>query len=111
MTRQKATKSTSLDLSGSLTVKNAAGLKDDLLKAFKRGTTIKINLEEVREVDLSSLQVLCAAHRFAIDKGKTIDLNDPAGILVEAGRVAGFPNGKECRFAKDNDCIWKEGRQ
>ena len=109
MTKQKATKSSSLNLSGSLTVKNAAGIRDDLLKALDGNNIINIHLEEVSEVDLSSLQVVCAAHRYALAKGKTFNLNDPDGILISAGRAAGFSDGEKCRFAKDNECLWKEG--
>lgn len=109
MPKRNATKATSLNLKGQLTVKNANTLRQELLKALDGGTEVTLLLDEVDEVDLTSLQLLCSAHRYAQEKGKTLNLNDPEGILLSAGRAAGFMSGEKCRFAKKNECFWKEG--
>jgi len=108
---QITAKMTSLNLTGSLTVKHAKVLREDLLKALNDGTTININLEEITEIDLSSMQLLCSAHRYALNKGKNLSLNDPEGNLFSAGKTAGFNGGKKCRFDRNNGCLWMEDRK
>lgn len=109
MSKQNTNKPTTLNLKGQMTVKNAGKLRQELLKALEQNTAIAIHLNEVNEVDLTSLQLLCSAHQYAQQKGKRLSLIDPEGVLLSAGRAAGFTDGEKCRFAKNNDCFWKEG--
>lgn len=104
---QKSAKTIRLDFSGPLTVKNAAELKDVLLSTLDEEETMIINLAEVTEIDLSSLQLLCSVHQYALKNGKEISLNDPEENLLSAGKVAGFHSGKKCRYEKNNGCLWR----
>ena len=50
-------------LSGSLTIQQALPLKETLLRAVGEVNQLAINLEHVEGMDLTALQLLCAAHR------------------------------------------------
>ena len=104
---KKSAKTIRLDFSGPLTVKNVAELKNILLSTLDEEETIVINLAEVTEIDLSSLQLLCSAHQYALKNGKEISLNDPEGNLLSAGTTAGFSGGKKCRYERNEGCLWR----
>ena len=59
-------------LSGSLTIQQALPLKETLLRAVGEVNQLKINLEHVEGMDLTALQLLCAAHRDWIRNGKKV---------------------------------------
>ncbi|MBE0617212.1 MAG: STAS domain-containing protein, partial [Proteobacteria bacterium] len=50
-------------LGEALTVQAAPGIKDWLLAALADGGPARLDLGSVEEVDLTGLQLLCAAHR------------------------------------------------
>ena len=105
--RQQQVKTVRLDFSGALTVKNAIDLKEVLLSTLDEEKAIIVNLEGVTEIDLSSLQLLCSAHRYALKKGKDLTLNDPKESLLSAGKTAGFSGREECRYDRNNGCLWR----
>ncbi|MEO5331097.1 MAG: STAS domain-containing protein [Magnetococcus sp. YQC-5] len=61
-----------LVLSGSLTIQQALSLQEILLQAVGEGNQLAINVEQVETLDLTALQLLCAAHRSLIKNGKKV---------------------------------------
>ena len=56
---------TYLYLEGEMTVNNAEAFRENLLLSLKQSNLVEIDFEAVTSVDLSYLQLICSAHRFA----------------------------------------------
>lgn len=82
-------------LGGELTIRRIAGLKVELEQVLAAGKGVQLRLEEVAEVDLAFLQLLCAAQRQAMLQKQTFRVTgDTAGRFAEALRQGGFvPQG------------------
>ena len=95
---------------GDLTVVRAADFKEALLNSIDKADTIEINLVNVTEIDLACLQLLCSAHRTAINKGKAFAVKDPSiPVYMEARKQAGFIFDKSCSYSSTDDCLWVGG--
>lgn len=77
-----------LTMSGSLTIENAGEIKRRLLTAFERSDHLKVRIMEDAEMDVSFLQILCAAHRTA-EKSNKIFAVDPTELLIRISEEAG----------------------
>ncbi|MBF0399887.1 MAG: STAS domain-containing protein [Magnetococcales bacterium] len=92
-----------LVLSGALTIQQALPLKELLLRAGGEVKNLTINLEQVERVDLTALQLLCAAHRDWIKRGKhcTLQGNIPEifrRVVQEAGFTGCAGDGDDMRL-------------
>lgn len=90
-----------VNLGGDLTFPHAPRIRECLLEAFTAMQHVGLDLGEIREIDLSFLQLLCAAHRTALAEGKEITLLNrelPAPLREVAG-AAGFVNRSGCPAA------------
>lgn len=93
-----------------LTVARAGEFKDALVSSLAKAQEIEINLEGVANIDLSCLQVMCAAHRSAAKEGKSLIIKDPTlAAFVDAKELAGFNYTKPCRHVSTGDCLWIDG--
>lgn len=93
-----------LVLSGSLAIQHALPLKYALLKAVKGVDRLVINLEQVEAIDLTALQLLCAAHRNLIKSGKKVDLDGTIPEIVnQSVRDSGFI---DCTRENDTIGLW-----
>ena len=99
-----------LSISGELTIQNAAELQKILIESLENTEHLTLNIEDVTEIDMSCLQLLCSAHKTTIktDKGFSIDGN-PSEIFLEAVNVSGYQQFTGCEPDKSNSCIWIEG--
>jgi anti-anti-sigma regulatory factor len=80
-----------LDLGASLTVERAASLKDELAAALAGQGGVRLSFSSVEEIDLSCLQVLCAALRSAKASGKDLHFTGTLSRRVaERLRSCGF---------------------
>ncbi|OGR32291.1 MAG: hypothetical protein A2091_06370 [Desulfuromonadales bacterium GWD2_61_12] len=78
-------------LGGELTIRRVAGLKAELERALGAGEGVQLRLEEVAEVDLAFLQLLCAAQSQAVLRQQSFRITgDTAGRFAEALRQGGF---------------------
>ncbi|MDD5642731.1 MAG: STAS domain-containing protein [Syntrophales bacterium] len=99
-----------LKFAGDLTIDNAQELHRVLLAALDNATEISLTFAEVTAVDLSFVQLLCAAHRTAIRADKTLKLADPRPeVLKAAVRETGFIRERGCNLDSQGSCLWKEG--
>ena len=101
---------TLLHLEGKLTVNRAAELREILHEALGRDRVVAIDLAKVESMDLSCLQLLCAAHRTAVRDGKSLTVIEPRKtVLGREGLQAGFVFQKSCRYNQAQDCLWLGG--
>lgn len=94
-------------LTGEVTIAQAAPLRDALLGALAEADDLQLDLSELSAVDLSGLQLLCAAHRSARTRGKNLQVIDGGnGIFREAARAAGFAVHLGCAQESWGCCLW-----
>lgn len=105
-----APKKQGLTLTGSITIGQAAGLKTALLDALGAASGLRVDLSGITEIDLTGLQLLCAAHRSARLAGKQFSVNDGGNsIYSDAVIGAGFSRNAGCARDKSCSCIWVGG--
>ena len=80
-----------LRLSGSLTIQQALPLKEILLQAVAESKQLIIHLDQIENMDLTALQLLCAAHRDLLKSGKTVTCEGSVPEVVHrVVRESGF---------------------
>ncbi len=92
-------------LGGALTVHGAPEAKAWLLAALAPGGRVQLDLAAVEAADLTGLQLLCAAHRWAAERETELLAAPLPPALREAARRGGFARHKGCR----EGCLWLEG--
>lgn len=93
-----------LVLSGSLTIQYAQLLKDALIKAVGETKRLVLNMEQVEQMDLTALQLLCVAHRNLMQAGIPLDMEGAIPEIVsEVVRKSGFVG---CTGQKDTIGLW-----
>lgn len=106
--RDEERQSGRLTITGGLTVVQVGGVKELLLQGFAAAEQLTCDLAAVDEVDLAGLQLLCAAHRFAVDHGKTMQLSGIGQPFLRLQRDAGFVRATPCINCKGSRCFWVE---
>ena len=98
-----------LRLNGSWTVEHADELKRDLLKALDNLESIVIDLEGPKDLDLSSMQLFCSAHRTSLGLGKRLAFHEQRPeAFKRIVRDAGLERTIGCH--KDlHECLWTGG--
>lgn len=82
-----------LKLSGELTIQHAAALKESLLEALSTADRCFLDVSQVRQFDLSGLQLLYAAHLSSNEQNKSFMLlGDYPESLKSAVLDVGFEN-------------------
>jgi ABC-type transporter Mla MlaB component len=80
-----------LKLSGSVTIGEAAGLRQALVKALEAADELRLDLGGVTEIDLTGLQLLCATQLSAFGLGRQFDINAGGnGVFLDAVCNAGL---------------------
>ncbi|ABK43153.1 anti-sigma-factor antagonist [Magnetococcus marinus MC-1] len=93
-----------LQLTGDLTIQQAAELKESCVQAVQSGDSLVLNLSGVTRIDLAGLQILCAMHRALVDEGKSLTLQgEIPKPFKETVHIAGFQG---CLSA-DQTRLWK----
>jgi ABC-type transporter Mla MlaB component len=103
---QSGEKST-VTINGDLSIGNAVALHGILVSALEDARQIEVTFQNVAEVDLSCLQLLCSAYRTAEaeDKCFCLDGNCPESV-VRAVQEAGFSPYSECGSQCEKGCLW-----
>ena len=99
-----------LTFGGDLTVENIQQLYGTLQAALDNTRELSLTFTDVTAVDLSFVQLLCAAHRTAVraDKIMKVSSHRPE-ILKAAVRELGFVREEGCTLDIQGSCLWKEG--
>jgi len=94
-------------LSGELNINQVRGIREALLRAIESYPVTRVRLEEVVDVDAAFLQLLCSAHRSAVDAGKELRLLvDTSPLFRQQLRECGFIRHIGCRLDCNGSCIW-----
>jgi anti-anti-sigma regulatory factor len=97
-----------LAFAGRLTVERSTELKRSFLEALEGADLVTLDLSGATEVDITFFQLLFAAHRAALDAGKSLVLPpghppaviaalEGAGLCVHAGLCAN--SGEQCLWS------------
>jgi ABC-type transporter Mla MlaB component len=94
-------------VSGEVNIQNALGFRDAMKEWIERSNSLELDLRGVADADLTCLQLLCSAHRLAMNLKKKVTVT---GGLPEAinktAREAGFVRERGCRSEESHKCIW-----
>jgi anti-anti-sigma regulatory factor len=94
---------------GDMIVQNVSELKKYLLDVFKNYDHLKINIENVDNIDLSHLQLLCSAHKYAIKQKKHFELGKKIqGSYKKAIDVSGISFHLGCELDKNVNCLFEQ---
>lgn len=94
-----------ITISGEITVENCSELRERLASEFKRAKGLEIDCQNVTAVDVAGIQVLCAAHKTAEKKGKSIMVRGLSNYMDEFVTSSGFCHTKGCT-KEHSDCFW-----
>ena len=94
-----------VEFSGSLVFANVAALRDKLAAGLASGS-VEIAFGEVGEVDLSFLQLLCAALRTAAETSRKMTLS--TGPVPESLRTLAETAGMLAADGRQGGTFWKE---
>ena len=109
-TATPATNEGILSLDGEITLPYAEQLKKLLVDALEASERVYIDTEAVIDIDLSCLQLLCAAHRSAADRGRQLILKLRRSEAFSAKILqAGLTRALDCDCVHESDCLWKGG--
>jgi anti-anti-sigma factor len=98
-----------LALSGELSLLQAEQLKMQLTQALEACGHVRIDVKAVTDIDLASLQLLCAAHRSAGSQGKQLALMPQPSEAFRARVVqAGLTHRDGCG---QSPCLWSGGER
>jgi len=99
---------TQVVVSGSLTIAQAAQLRDGLLQAFNSGKKVELSLAGVTAFDLTALQLICSAHRTSCQRGMEFTVvGDDLEQFTSVARLAGMLRHTGCVQDVNCSCIWK----
>lgn len=99
-----------LKISGGALIGDAARLKDALLAALHDADRIVVDLARMEEIDLTALQLLCAAHQSAESAGKVFQVQAAGNnIYHEVVSHAGLHRHVGCARDNSSSCIWVGG--
>ena len=94
-------------LSGSLVLSSAGDSRAQLLQALDESDIVHLMLKDVTEVDLSLVQIICAAHRSALQRKKSLFLQkDLPDSFVQIIEDAGLQDHIGCSSGTCENCVW-----
>lgn len=100
-----------LSLSGELTLLKAAHLKEELLQALAAPDGLTLDIQALSAIDLACMQLLCAAYRSAVDRGRPFQVIPPScEAIATTVAQAGLNWCHVCASAGENGCPWKGGK-
>lgn len=99
-----------IKIEGNLTIQDAAELKACLLETLEKAQSVRIDLDASQEIDLSCLQLFCAAHKSAMSRGKAFSLDHRPQHLKDVMNFAGFSRSSGCALDTSAPCLWIERR-
>jgi len=108
--QKKGKDGVTLKVAGSLTIEHAADLRESLMDAFAKGNLVTVDLSQVDAIDLSGLQLMCAAHRtsLGLDKRLVVLESTQPGVQKSA-QLAGYYRHVGCSQDVTKTCVWVGG--
>ena len=94
-------------LSGELVIQHAAELKSTLMDLFADAQHIRVDVSSVTGADISCLQVLCAAHKMAMQFDKSFQFSNAwSKAFMQTARDACFLRRDGCFPDTEKQCLW-----
>ena len=87
-----------------VTIATVQPVREALLQGFAAADRIVLELGGAAEIDVAGLQLLYAAHRFAVERAKILQLTNIGERFRELASAAGFIHGEEGIIGKDTPC-------
>ena len=102
------TTSKNINLDGTLTIQVASVMKEKIFSMLKNNQDVVLNLVGAASIDLSFIQIICAAHRTARENGYRFQVNpDIPEDIASSIKYAGFAKNVGCGFEENENCIWR----
>ena len=98
-----------LALSGDSGLSCAGELRETLAVALDAARELVVDAAAVTDADVSTIQLLCAAHKTAVKRGKRLELRHIPEAIGRVARDGGFLRREGCLQNPDRDCLWLEG--
>jgi anti-anti-sigma regulatory factor len=96
-----------LKLKGSWTIERANELKGVLLEILNSCEHMLIELEGLTELDLTTVQLFCSAHRTSLRLGKHLTFHEKKSDTFKRMALdAGFVRTLGCHKDHDEKCLW-----
>lgn len=110
ITQKIATDGVELKVSGSFTIENSADMREALMEAFSKGDLVTIDLTDVEAIDVSGLQMLCAAHRTSLGHDKRlVVVGSLQPNVKKSAEIAGYYRHVGCSQDVTKTCVWIGG--
>jgi len=94
-------------LSGELNINRVAELRVTLLRAIGAHRLTRVRITGAVDIDAAFLQLLCSAHRSAVQAGRDLRLHvDSSPLFHRQLRDCGFLRHTGCRLDCNGSCIW-----
>ena len=105
-------KTGTLKLNGEITLLHAEELLALLNQALEATDHVVIDAGGVTDIDIAGLQLLCAAHKMAMEQNKQLAMgpNQPH-VLASRVNQAGLARRQHCDGLKDTNCFWMGGKE
>lgn len=97
-------------VTGPMTVAQASEIKEALLRAFEPGRPVELSLEQVTEIDVTGLQLICSTHRTAMrDEVALAVTGCDREEISSTAQVAGMLRHTGCSQDVSGTCVWMTG--
>lgn len=93
-------------LEGDLLIERSAELKEKLSRALEGSSVVTVDMGGATDMDLSFLQLLCSAHKTAMEGGKTLRLRGGSETFLRRVIEAGFNRKQACDEEADFMCFF-----
>jgi anti-anti-sigma regulatory factor len=101
-----------LKVRGNASISEAFALREALLEALQGGGELLVDLRALEAIDLTGLQLLCAAHRSAEQAGTKFEVIDEGNeVFRRVVADAGFQRHVGCACDTTSSCIWVGGEK
>ncbi|WP_136526651.1 STAS domain-containing protein [Geomonas ferrireducens] len=99
-----------LKVAGEVSIGVAGNFKGALIEALSSGSEVQVDVSALTGIDLTGLQLLCAAHHSAGTAGKELHIVDGGNpTFRDMATSAGFRRHTGCAYDRACSCIWVGG--
>ncbi len=97
------------EINGTCGIEEAARIRTILAESLSQADKATLDLSKATDADLSFLQLLCAAHKSAVRRGKTLTITGtvPEDIRQRV-KEAGMTGNTSCGSDLSKSCLWAE---
>ncbi len=95
-----------IKIDGQVTVRSVEELRDKMLRAIDKYPETVVDIAGVEAIDVSVLQLFCAAHKSAVAMGRLFKFSSLPPLVAEVVIEAGFTHDTECMKKLEAPCLW-----